>query len=245
MPTETLQEYAATSAPRVNREQGVVYDVKLLGSKSKNGRTYTEGAMRNAIPLYEGAKVNLNHPSDTRKPRDYDNTRFGAIFGVYYREGSGLFAKELRFNTKHPLAEQFCWDAENVPNKFGLSHNVRGRTTKVGAGLLVEEIEHVDSVDIVMNPATTNGLFESHRGIAFPKTHDGFVAALTGKSPVAEKLLAEPQGPSKSAFVEALKKPRWTPPTPPAKSASKPLVESQITTYPKDHKSFMRTLRKN
>ena len=75
------------------------------------------------------------------------------------RRGEGLFA-DFHFNPKHPLAEQLAWDADNSPQNVGFSHNVQARTSRNGEGLVVEAIVGVQSVDLVADPATTDGLFE-------------------------------------------------------------------------------------
>ena len=56
MPTEeSLQEYTDSRgvAVRVDREEGVLWGVKLIGLSSRNGRRYREAALANAIALYE------------------------------------------------------------------------------------------------------------------------------------------------------------------------------------------------
>ncbi len=59
------------------------------------------------------------------------------------------------------------WDAQHAPENVGLSHNVLAHTSRQGEQLFVESIEHVQSVDLVADPATTNGLFE-HAEKSFP-----------------------------------------------------------------------------
>lgn len=159
--TEMLQEYANWHAPtvRVDRGEGVIHGVKILGLRSRNGRVYLPEALSQAMPLYEGAKVNLNHPKGhARQPRDYQD-RIGAIRNVQLREGEGLFA-DFHFNPKHALAEQLAWDAEHAPGNVGFSHHVQARTSRRGEELVVEAITQVESVDLVADPATTRGLFE-------------------------------------------------------------------------------------
>ena len=39
-------------AGRVDRSAGLIRGVKILGRHSKNGRTYSENAMRQAVELY-------------------------------------------------------------------------------------------------------------------------------------------------------------------------------------------------
>lgn len=158
---EVLQEFVDSrdAALRVDPSGSILRGVKLLGLKSRNGRRYREQALRRAMPLYEGAKVNVNHPQgDPLSPRDYRD-RIGVVRGVYFEPGAGLFGA-LHFNPRHPLAEQLAWDAANAPENVGLSHNVLAKTVREGAGLIVEAIEKVQSVDLVADPATTVGLFE-------------------------------------------------------------------------------------
>lgn len=161
--TESLQELFDSRGVDVatDRDAGVVRGVKLLGTRSRNGRIYTEEALRSAVGLYEGAKVNVNHPAgDPLAPRDYRD-RIGVVRNIRLRSGEGLFG-DLHCNPKHPLAEQLIWDAEHAPENVGLSHNVVARTRRDATGLVVDAIKRVQSVDLVADPATTDGLFE-HR----------------------------------------------------------------------------------
>jgi hypothetical protein len=166
--TEALQEFVDSRgiALRVDRERGVLRGVKLIGLASRNGRRYRDTALAEARPLYEEAKVNVNHPKDgPLAPRDYQD-RLGVIRDVEFRTGEGLFG-DLHFNPKHPLAEQLAWDAEHNPRNVGFSHNVLARVSREGDGAVVEEITRVQSVDLVADPAATSGLYEQEaRGLA-------------------------------------------------------------------------------
>lgn len=159
--SELLQEYVDSGHQtlRVDRTAGVIRGVKLLGLRSKNGRRYQENALAEAVALYEGAKVNINHPKGhPLSPRDYQD-RLGVISGVEYRPQQGLFG-DLHFNPKHALSEQLMWDAEHASQNVGLSHNVLARTKRDGDETVVEAITKVQSIDLVADPATTQGLFE-------------------------------------------------------------------------------------
>jgi hypothetical protein len=159
---ETLREFVDSRgvAIRVDREAGVIRGVKVLGLKSRNGRTYLPDALVQAAALYEGAKVNVNHAKTSPfGPRDYQD-RIGVIRNVQSRRDEGLFA-DFHFNPKHALSEQLLWDAEHVPENVGFSHNVQARTSRRGEEVVVEAILGVESVDLVADPATTRGLFES------------------------------------------------------------------------------------
>jgi hypothetical protein len=181
---ETLQEYVDSRglSMRVDREAGVLRGVKVLGLESRNGRSYQPEALAQAVALYEGAKVNVNHPrGNPSAPRDYQD-RLGTIQGVVLRPGEGLFA-DLHFNPKHALAEQLLWDAEHAPENVGFSHNVEARTTRRGERTVVEAITRVLSVDLVADPATTRGLFEA-RDASAALTWSGLtLAALAQQRP--------------------------------------------------------------
>ena len=158
---QLLQEYVDLRgvAMRVDREVGILRGVKLIGLESRNGRRYRESALAAAATLYEEAKVNVNHPKEgPLTPRDYQD-RLGVIRGVELRAGEGLFG-DLHFNPKHALAEQLLWDAEHNPQNVGFSHNVLARLSLEDETVVVEEITQVQSVDLVADPATTQGLFE-------------------------------------------------------------------------------------
>lgn len=137
-----------------------VQGVKVLGIRSRNGREYPLDVIRKAAPLYEGVKVNLDHPKPNQIDRTY-NERFGRLKNVRVK-GDGLYA-DLVFNPHHHMAESFRWWATNDPNAVGLSHNASARIAD-GYGVApdrVIEIQKVSSVDLVADPATTTGLMES------------------------------------------------------------------------------------
>ena len=159
---ETLQEYVDVRGAllRVDRSQAVLRGVKILGQESRNGRTYLPEALQSAAALYEGTKVNVNHPKGSPlASRDYQE-RIGVLRQVVARNDEGLFA-DFHFNPKHVLAEQMLWDAEHAPENVGFSHNVEARTARRGDRTVVEAILKVQSVDLVADPATTRGLFEA------------------------------------------------------------------------------------
>jgi hypothetical protein len=147
---QCLQEYVNSRGVdmRVDVSASVIRGVKLLGLASRNGRRYLPQALAQAAGLYEGAKVNVNHPKgNPLAARDYQD-RLGAIRNVTVREGQGLFG-DLHFNPKHALAEQLLWDATNAPENVGFSHNVEARTSQAGGRTMVEAILKVQSVELV------------------------------------------------------------------------------------------------
>jgi len=158
-----LLEITHSPSARVDRTAGIIRGVKVLGGNSKNRRVYTESAMRSAIGLYRGLAVNIDHPDRERPNKDRSvSDRFGQLENVRFERG-GIFA-DLHFLKTHGLADQVCEAAERMPSSLGLSHNAAGRVERRAGRDVVEEIESVRSVDIVADPATTSGLFESYGG---------------------------------------------------------------------------------
>lgn len=147
---------------KVDREAGLIRGVKLLGlaAPTKN-RRYAGQAAKKAVPLYEGARVYLNHPkkTETSEPRSFGD-RFGTIVNPEYREGDGNYG-DLKYIPDHPMAKAILWLAENDPKSFGMSHRAQGKSRMENGTQVIEEITSVVSVDLVSDPATTNGLFES------------------------------------------------------------------------------------
>lgn len=154
---ERLQEYSSSAGATLglDRDAGIIRGVKTLGLESKNGRSYPRSTLEKAVQLYDGAKVNVNHASG---PRDYRD-RMGSLHNPRI-ESDGIYT-DFHFNPKHQLAEQICWDAEHAPENVGFSHVVDAKVARKNGKIVVEEIISVVSVDLVADPATTNGLFES------------------------------------------------------------------------------------
>ena len=64
MGSNDVHLFEAVSADRINASQGVISGVRVLGASSKRGRFYSEQAREDAVKLYEGIGVNLNHPEE-------------------------------------------------------------------------------------------------------------------------------------------------------------------------------------
>lgn len=156
---QTVLEFVAgVQAGVVDREAGVIPGVKILGRVSKNGRTYSNQAMSDAARLYEGCSVNIDHPDRPGAERK-SNDRFGRLTNVRVN-GDSVYG-DLEYLKTHPMAERVTEAAERMPDQYGLSHNVEAMMERVDGELIVQRIEKVRSVDLVSDPATTMGLFES------------------------------------------------------------------------------------
>ena len=172
-----------SSPSRVDRDKGIIYDVKILGPESVNKRRYTSKAIHEAVRarLYEGAPCNVDHPdkpTDSRKAMD----RFGKFVNVI-EKADGVYA-DLHYLKSHPMAERVCEAAERMPDILGFSHNANGEGKHDNDGtLVVETITEVTSVDLVADPATTHGLFESQKPMKTIKLTDALKAIKAAKLP--------------------------------------------------------------
>jgi hypothetical protein len=156
----TYLEYLDAS-PRIDRESGVIYGVKLLGENSRNGRRYKAEAMRKAVGLYEETKMHLNHPGRKEMGEDRRFETWGGVFkNARYVEGKGIFA-DAHLRKSGEYFEGILEAAEKFPNAVGFSHVADGESKIDGDTEIIESIREVFSVDLVCDPATTNGFFES------------------------------------------------------------------------------------
>lgn len=157
-----LREFTRVSkAERIDREAGILYDLVILGPESANGRRYTEAAMRKAVPLYEGRTSNVNHVQGDAEPSVYDG--LGVWRNVRYAE-DGKIRGNFHYLKSHALAPSLVEAAErpDLVGIFGFSHDALGSGRRDGSGLdLIESIDHVETVDLVRRPATTQSLTES------------------------------------------------------------------------------------
>lgn len=158
---QKLQEQCyGESSPNVDREAGVIRDVKVLGSVSKNGREYSQKAQKDACTILEGISVNIDHNRDNPNRERGFMESVGTLNGLYLKP-DGVYAKEFRVKKTHPYAPVIFESAESFPKSFGLSINAEGEVGKVRGRWVVESIVTAQSVDVVGKPATTSGIFES------------------------------------------------------------------------------------
>lgn len=142
----------------------VIRRVKVLGPESRNGRLYTAEARRSAVPLYEGAKVYFDHRAKSRPGEPAPDRavidRFGVLENVR-EEGDSVYA-DLRFNPRHLYADTVRGWIDTDPTALGFSHDVDAeRHFDADGTMVVTRIAEVHAVDLVEDPATTHGLFES------------------------------------------------------------------------------------
>jgi len=153
---ETFEAGIPLCGARIDKESSTIRDICLLTSESKNGRFYLPQAIENAVSLFEGVKAFANHPrraerGEVRDVRDL----IGKCINVQYRQGklrADLLILESHKGWVFPLAAQ-------APDLVGLSINAQGKVRRIDSNDVVEEIVEVRSVDLVSEPAATQGLF--------------------------------------------------------------------------------------
>lgn len=180
-------------ALQVDEQENVVRGVKFLGFVSENGRRYLPEAVRKKLSAYEGIKVNIDHPENAHATGSSSrrfSDRFGRLVNVRLEPAGGYC--DLAFNPEHREAKAFVWWAKNDPGAIGLSHNATGSGEEDDNGtFVVDEIHEVYSVDLVADPATTKGLFESKQPMPKPTFKQLFEATKSSLKPELLKLLQE------------------------------------------------------
>lgn len=152
--------FIESAQSQIDTEAGVIRGVKILGRISRNGREYTDRAMEQAKKLYEGRAVNTDHPDRSQPQADRKvSERFGVLEAIVLK-ADGVYG-DLKYLKTHPQAATIVEMAQRMPGMVGLSHNAQGSLTRKGDKWQVESLESVRSVDLVADPATNRGLFES------------------------------------------------------------------------------------
>jgi hypothetical protein len=152
----------ASSAPKWDRVKGIIYDVKIIGTTSANKRVYPIAVLERYKSCYEGAGVFTDHPEPHEDPEVRGLLdHFANIHNVSARK-DGLYGN-LHVKPSHPFMQTLFNALES--KKFrdvGLSHNAVVKYERKGDVDFVTQIIRVRSVDLVTDPATTRGLFESN-----------------------------------------------------------------------------------
>lgn len=188
--TIRLLEIAVGGDFRIDEEQAVLRDVRILGPDSRNGRTYLPAAMSKGRGLYENIRVNVDHPAPGDQGKDRSvASRFGWLANV--REAGGGLIGDLHYLKSHPNAPQIIEAARRRPDLFGLSHNADGKSRREGGKQIVEEITRVRSVDIVSDPASTRSLFESLENETMDPETAPPTETIAAGDPIKEMLLAK------------------------------------------------------
>lgn len=153
--TERCQDWNQNLS--VDEDNRLVKNVALSGGASRNGYTYSESALQEAVHLYEGKPVFLDHARDRSRPQDRSTRDLvGSVTHAIFSEGR-IRGDIQVLDTES--GQMFLKLLEMETPGVGMSHVVKARRS--ADGKLVEQIADVISVDVVVNPATTSTFRES------------------------------------------------------------------------------------
>lgn len=165
MATKVIREQFAFSGGKVRRpgvdgftgKYPVIEGVLLCGPNSLNGRDYPGAAFPANKKLYEGRPIYVNHSNNSRLFQE----KLGWIENES-RRADGMPIGNIGIHPLHPEAERVLWAAENKPDFAGFSHVAKcdSRTGPNGRES-VRRVLEIESTDLVVDPATTKGFFES------------------------------------------------------------------------------------
>lgn len=191
---EEIPDYTALAESKVKGR--VVENVALCGRESANGRTYTDECLREAVPLYSGVRINIDHRAKrSTGARSFRDLQGRVIPGTEkFDEQTGKIRGDVRVFAGQE-GDKLLDIAENDPAAAGFSHDAAGiakPTPGAKAGhVTVTKIAAVASVDIVTTPATNRSLFESIDGPVQGDTLEEVAGLLEG--PLADKVAADEQ----------------------------------------------------
>jgi len=159
------EDFEGLGEARVDRGERLIKNVTLCGKTSKNGRTYSEQALNDAVRLYQHAPFYFDHPTEAQL-RERKGARSvldlaGEILNP--RRVGDTVKGDLHILEREPTSSLAFALAEQMPHRAGMSHRGRGtvRPGAHGQADVVESLAEVFAVELVTDPATTAGLFES------------------------------------------------------------------------------------
>ena len=142
---------------QVDEEAGVIRRACICGLSSLNGNDYQPGCYGDG-KLYEGAKSFTNH-------RDRGGRQVEELLGWWENTSlrpDGKPEGDFHYLKSHPMAARMVEIAKRNPAAVGFSHVAQCETKPGKDGrTLVERVVKVESIDLVADPATTKGFFES------------------------------------------------------------------------------------
>jgi hypothetical protein len=158
--TERLTEHVRDwrcEGVSVDREGRYVRNVALAGTHSSNGYRYSERALRDAVPLYAGKPVFLDHARVAGRP--YDRSTRDLVGSVVRpRFEGGRVRGDIRVIDTE-AGRTFLALADSDSAAVGMSHVVLAERS--ADGQTVERLREIVSVDAVAFPASTKSLSES------------------------------------------------------------------------------------
>jgi hypothetical protein len=157
---------ALTADSRVDLEAGVIRGCKVLGSESRNRRTYPPALLRERHTIYEGAQVYANHDyAQLKHGRARPLQDWGGVLRAVSFRGDAVHG-DVHCLKETPAGKIILEAAARCPDKFGLSamHLIESKKNADGTETVTAILE-CWSVDAVTRPATTRTLFEEQQAM--------------------------------------------------------------------------------
>lgn len=197
---------------RIDRAAGIIRNVKLISKFSKNDREYSDQALDSFVVLCVNRPVMFEHKKNedgTAAPRQVREI-VGWIANPR-RQADSVYG-DFHVVKSHSLADFLFEIAERNSTLAGFSQTARGKVRYLDNGAeFVEELVEVVSLDLVSDPATTQGLFESfdkqkrEAVMSKRKTIREFVAGLKKTTPGRKTLWEMVEAPAFDGEVDTEK----------------------------------------
>jgi hypothetical protein len=153
-----LEADIAQDALQIDKDNGVIRNVKLCSRFSKNNREYAPSALKDLHKLYELLPIRIDHDE-----KGYLKT-VGSVADVKLNHIDWELRGDISLNRGHPAYDQIMEDAEHRPHLLKLSHEIPARgyqASKKGEQLVVNRVHKVDCFAIVTNGGVNSSLFEA------------------------------------------------------------------------------------
>lgn len=144
---------------RVDVEAGIIYNARIIGTKSMNRRVYPIDVLRRRYRLYEGRQVYVDHAIGKKGARPMGE--WGGVTRAVYVESDGVYGN-VHVLKDTPAGRMLLEAAIKAPDTFGLSpYHVIDFERENGLEV-IRDIVEVISVDAVTRPATNKSLYEEN-----------------------------------------------------------------------------------
>ena len=150
----------------------ILKDRLICGWKSKNlgpgskPRIYSRQALKDAVSLFEGESIFLNHEWDVPKGRRKFEHLLGRVTNVHVTEQGMRGDYEL--SDKHPEAQRIADHYDKKLPLGGMSPDLDAEYAIVDGRQIIVKINKINSLDFVATPATGN-IMESEETVLTPE----------------------------------------------------------------------------
>ena len=168
-PEEVIEHYMPVAAMReaqgvfieAQDDKGLKWRIRVIkAGLSGNKNYYPDAVLREAVPLFNGARVFVksDHEHLNDKGKDVRNL-IGRLTNAAFVEGRGNDSGEIQSDLEIlasagnvPAMMREAWDRGMSTDLFGFSIDARGRSKPESGRLVAQKISQVKSVDLIIEP---------------------------------------------------------------------------------------------